>query len=307
MAMSLLKEIQDGAVDGNADLGTLLRKCRVLAARLKNGEFKNWVQYELDGYPLEAELPEYRKMRAQSFGHFFGAYGSGAKNAPIPIMCIPEEFRKFVTDVEFHNGVGALQDLISRSDGSALQEQWPADLVAVVASQIYERMNLAQAWKAIPPSAIVSILETVRNRILNFVLEIEDVAPDAGESSAAPSLTPEQVGNVFNTYIMGNVGNVASGNSHVEQHSTVTVNKGDFESLAAFLKNLDVDDEDVEQLKEAVEAEPKATKSGFGRRVASWIGQMVTKSAQGLWKVAAPLASNLLTKAVAAYYGLPTP
>lgn len=302
--MKLLQEIQKEAVDGKADLATLLRKCRVLAARLKNDEFKNWVQYELDGYPSEAELPEYRRMRAQSYGHFSGAFGSGLRNAPIPIMCIPEEFRKFVTDVEFRSGIGSLQDLISRSKGGTLQEQWPADLVAFVASRIYERMNLGQAWKAIPSSAIVGILDTVRNRILNFVLEIESAAPDAGEIASSPALTPEQVGNVFNTYIMGNVGNVASGSSNVEQHATVTINQGDFESLSKFLKSLGVDESDIAELRDAVEAEPTTTKAGFGRRVAGWIGKMVTKSAQGLWRVATTTASAVLTKAIAQYYGL---
>lgn len=304
--MKLLHEIQNEAVDGKADLATLLRKCRVLAARLKNDEFKNWVQHELDGYPPEAELPEYRKMRAQSFGHFSGPFGSGLRNAPIPIMCIPEKFRKFVTDVEFRNGIGSLQDMISHSDGNTLQEQWPADLVAIVASRIYKMMNLGQAWKAIPPSAIVGILDTVRNRILNFVLEIESAAPNAGETTLSPALTPEQVGNVFNTYIMGNVGNIASGSSNIEQHATVTISQGDFDSLSRFFRSLDVKESDIADLRNAIDKEPSATSTGFGKRVAGWIGAMVAKSAQGLWKVAATTASTVLTKTIAQYYGLPT-
>ena len=303
--MALLLEIQNEAVDGKADLATLLRKCRVLAARLRNDEFRNWVQHELDGYPPEAELPEYRKMSAQSFGHFSGAFGSGLKNAPIPIMCIPEEYREFVTNVEFRNGIGSLQDLISHSDGNALHVNWPADLVAIVASRIYENMNLGQAWKAIPSTAIVGILDTVRNRILNFVLEIESAAPDTDEeTTSSPDLTPEQVGNVFNTYIMGNVGNVASGSSNVEQNATITITQGDFDSLSKFLKSIDVEESDIDELKDAVESEPTANNGGFGRRVAGWIGGMVSKSAQGLWRVATTTASTVLTKAIAQYYGV---
>jgi hypothetical protein len=169
-----------------------------------------------------------------------------------------------------------------------------------------ENMNLAQAWKAIPPAAVVGILDTVRNRTLNFVLEIESAAPDAGETTSPPSLTPEQVGNVFNTYIMGNVGNVASGSSNVEQHATITISHGDFDGLSRFLRSLDVEESDVAELRDAVEAEPTATSTGFGKRVAGWIGGMVAKSAQGLWKVTASTASTVLTKAIAQYYGLPT-
>ena len=55
--MSLLREIQNQAIDGKSDRESLLRRCRVLAARLKHDDFKKWVQHELDGYPSAAEAP----------------------------------------------------------------------------------------------------------------------------------------------------------------------------------------------------------------------------------------------------------
>ena len=48
--MSLLREIQEAAIDGSIDLPTLLRKCKVLAARLGNDDFTDWVDAELNGY-----------------------------------------------------------------------------------------------------------------------------------------------------------------------------------------------------------------------------------------------------------------
>ena len=41
--MSLLRDIQAVAIDSTVPLTTLLRKCKVLAARLSNAEFKQWV------------------------------------------------------------------------------------------------------------------------------------------------------------------------------------------------------------------------------------------------------------------------
>ena len=77
--MSLLKEIQDAAIDSKSDLSTVLRKSRVLAARLKNEDFTKWVQHELDGYPQVTDIPEYRACKCQSQGHFGGAFGSGLR------------------------------------------------------------------------------------------------------------------------------------------------------------------------------------------------------------------------------------
>ena len=48
--MSLLREIQDAAISSDVELSVLLRKCKVLAARLGNQDFKEWIDNELSGY-----------------------------------------------------------------------------------------------------------------------------------------------------------------------------------------------------------------------------------------------------------------
>jgi hypothetical protein len=64
--MSLLREIQEAAIDAKLPLATLLRKCKVLGARLGNGEFKEWVENELNGYTSTDDLPEYRVLLVNS-------------------------------------------------------------------------------------------------------------------------------------------------------------------------------------------------------------------------------------------------
>jgi hypothetical protein len=301
--MSLLRDIQSAAIDGTSDLETLLRKCRVLAARLKQEEFKNWVQWELDGYPAGVELPDYRKFHCQCFGHFSGGFGSGLRNAPIPESCIPKDLRDNLTHVRMHDGVAALKDIADGCKDGALRSQWPADANPLFGHQIYEHMVLGQGWMLVPKSALVGILSTVRNRILNFALEIEASNPSAGE--ATPESTPvpkETVSQIFHTHIYGSVGNVASGQG-ITQTATVNIQQGDFCSLAAFLRKQRVDDDDVRDLQAAVESEPTPSNNNFGKKVSTWIGKMVQKSAEGSWKVTTTVASNVLTSAIKAYYG----
>lgn len=70
--MSILEEIQAAAVDGTSDLGSLLRKCKLLAARLGSEPLENWLLWESNGYPENVEVPEYRIWSLQLKGHFFG-------------------------------------------------------------------------------------------------------------------------------------------------------------------------------------------------------------------------------------------
>ena len=216
--MSLLREIQEAAIDSEVELTTLLRKCKVLAARLGNVEFKQWVENELSGYDDVETLPEYRILNVNSKGHFSGPFQSGLRNADIPLSCMPKKYRENLAHSYMMQPIAAMEALLEASDGGSAQEPWNPDLVAHFGQKIYEGMNCMQAWKVIPITAVFASLDAVRNRILNFVLEIESEAPDAGEAPINSNPVPqEKVHQIFNTYITGDVQNVAAGSSNFKQ------------------------------------------------------------------------------------------
>jgi AbiTii len=219
--MSLLREIQNAAVDSKFELATLLRKCKVLAARLGSREFNEWVEKELSGYQSIEALPEYRVIKVNSKGHFSGSFQSGLRNADIPMSCMPVEFRKSLSHTYLVQPIAAIESLTKSKSGGLLQEPWNPDITANFGNKIYSDMNCMQAWKVIPLTALVSATEAVRNRVLNFALEIEAESPDAGEALANSNPVPlEKVQHIFNTYITGNVQNVAAGNTSVSQSVT---------------------------------------------------------------------------------------
>lgn len=218
--MSLLRQIQDAAIDSSIDLPTLLRKCKVLAARLGNDDFKRWIDNELSGYDNKNDLPEYRILSVNSKGHFSGAFGSGIRNADIPLRCLPEKFRENLRHAYLMQPIAAIASLVEDSNSGSLQEPWNPDLVAHFGQNIYERMACLQAWKVIPASALVAALDTVRTRVLNFALEIEAQNPAAGEAMANEKPVPQEtVQHIFNTYITGDVQNLSSGSTNVTQHA----------------------------------------------------------------------------------------
>ena len=113
-----------------------------------------------------------------------------------------------------------MESLVAKNTSGTLQEPWNPDLVAHFGQKIYERMVCMQAWKVIPSAALVAALDTVRTRVLNFVLEIEAKNPAAGEAMANEKPVPQEaVQHIFNTYITGDVQNLSSGSTNVTQHA----------------------------------------------------------------------------------------
>lgn len=219
--MSLLREIQNAAVDASVPIATLLRKCKILAARLGNDQFKAWIDNELNGYSSKEDLPAYRIVRVNSKGHFSGPFQSGLKNADIPMTCMPENLRDNLSYTYLTSAAAGLEDLIGRCERGVLSEPWNPDIAAHFGGDIYEGMACMQAWKVIPISAVVSAVDTIRTRVLNFALEIEEEAPEAGE--APPNTIPlpqDRVQQIFNTNIYGTVQNLANASPGATQNAT---------------------------------------------------------------------------------------
>lgn len=211
--MSLLQEIQNDATNSNVSVSNLLRKCKILAYKLGNEDFKAWVEYELNGYPKDKSfLPNYRILEnIYSKGHFSGSFGSGLRNADVPTFNLPKELQEDLTRANFFSPIATLENLTT---SSTLSQEWGARILAQYGGNMYEDYVCMQAWKVIPTSFVIGIVDTIKTKILNFVLEIEMIDKNAGDVAINSNpISQEKINQIFNINITGNVQNLASGNN----------------------------------------------------------------------------------------------
>ena len=309
--MSLLRDIQNDVIDTNVDISVILRKCKVLAVRLGNEPFENWVDQELNGYKNKKLLPDYRIIQVYSQGNFSGPFGSSLKNADIPLSCIPKKYRENLSKCYCIESIGYYINLLNNSKGANLAEQWPPDLVVYTGEDIYQGMNCISAWKLIPNSSIFSLVEAVRNRILNFVLEIGKEAPDAGEDSPkTQKISPEKVSQVFNTTIYGNVGNISEASQDVNQTATINVLKNDLNSLKTYLSSVGIPISEIKKLEEAIQEDsPEEVNKNekLGNKVFAWVKSISLQIKDKAIPILQDVSANLITWAILKYYGVDQP
>lgn len=254
--MSLLRDIQETSIDDKVGLPTLLRKCKVLAARLGNEEFKLWVDNELNGYKSVDDVPDYRIIPVFLKGHFAGAFGSGLRNATIPITCFPEQFQEELSTISFSAPVASLESLVTEDNDGATRISLLPELIAFYGQQIYDGYNCMEAWKIVSNNLIIALLDTVRNRILQFVIEIESEDPNAGEAPLNSNPVPqEKVSQIFNTYITGDVHNIANASSDFSQNVQINsdLNAELFNGLLEAIKQTDLDKQNLDRLSSEIE------------------------------------------------------
>lgn len=200
--MTILQDIVDGA-SGDAPVAGLLRKVKVVAARLGVSRLESWVDHELTGYPVDADLPDYRgPFQSEVRGDYSGPFGSGVNFGLVPASAFPDKIaNSHLFEIEFRQSVAELESMRGTDD---LRAMWSADTIAHAnaliqagAVQLYESMFLQQAYRPIPQYVVVGVLESVRNRILDLGLTLEAEYPQAGgrDVPAPPSSAIEHVVN----------------------------------------------------------------------------------------------------------------
>lgn len=301
--MTLLEDIQNSAIDRNSDLGTVLRKCKLLAARLGSQQLEDWLLLESNGYPGEADLPSYRIWPILIKGNFSGPFSSGASNVEIPSIAIPEQFRERFYRYECRESITRIETLVTNNKNGGMRVSL-GDLAVVLGMNVYKNLNCYAAWGEYDISSYVEVVNTVRNRVLGFALEIWKNFPQAGEIATGTIDIPQRlVTHVFNTTILNSsVGMIGTANSSIVE---VNVIQNDIDSLADILKENKVSSEDVEKLREILHSGEKPNLEGkYGPRVAGWLSRMVEKAAIGAWDIAVGAAGGILAQAINKYYGI---
>ena len=296
--MTLLDEIRSDLVNESANLSSTLRKAKILARAIGLPEFMEWVDFELSGYPDRDIVPSYRRFRPTNLGTFAGPFQSGVNNMVLPTYNLPDTVKEFAENLFFFDGVGALEAQASDSH----QWKWPQEMVMLARNSIQMSggMVLVDAHQPIPAHVISGVLDQVKNRLLDFVLGLQE-SNVTSEDLDNRTVETQVVRNLFHINIYGDRNIVASG-EQVNQRVN-TVQEGNIDSLLSFLREFSIDDDDLGELEDAVSSEPIAPDGSYGPKVRAWLGGMISKAASSTRNVGLQTASKVLTDALNGYYG----
>lgn len=219
--MSLLREIQENTCNPALKVSNILRQCKILAARLEYQPLKIWLDSELNGYPSHISLPEYRIITGILFE---GDFTNGAWLYKNYVFNISKDLLDSsgsgidisqINTIYLRQNISALESLI-RTDESNLKLALPGN-IALILGQFVENLESSyhciSAARLINVSTIVSILDVVKSKILDFTLQIEAENPKAGDVEIGDKPIPDSTLNmVFNNTIFSHRGDNISYN-----------------------------------------------------------------------------------------------
>ena len=291
---SLLTDIVDSLTSESSRVASTLRLAKILAHKIGMPEFRSWIDRELNGYSGGADLPPYRVCKTHNLATILDPFGGGIKNQVLPLDHLPDDIRSSAESMYFRQGVGELEGM-ANEDG--MNEAWPADAVRSIERTLgIAGGRLVDVRRPVPKHAVEGVLDSVKNRLLDFVLELQNEAT----GTSVNSIDQSRARNIFHTYIIGNQ-NAVSVAERLNGEQEVKV--GDFESLQKHLQSSGVTDSDVSLLKDAISSQTQPRQGDLGKKVNEWIGMMIKKAADGVWKVSVENAGKLLVDALSRFLG----
>ena len=306
--MSLLNDIQAAVLREDAELGPILLKVRLLAARLGSQPLADWVKHESEGYPHEAPVPDYRVISVTYAANFSGPFGSGIQNAPIPSHLIKQFAGERWVSYEVRQSVAAVDELLaSSSKGSGSLSIDASNLILLLQGKVYEGYACNSVTGTISRSSMAELRHSVRSRVLELTIELEKSVPEAasivmGQGAVAPITHSAVASQISQQIIYGNVTSIsASGDARVN----VAIGQGDLPGLVSFLKQNGIIESDAQRLGELIAAErPESAQEPLGSKAKGWLIDNLKKAVDGTWKIGVSVATDVIKEAALRYYGL---
>ncbi len=298
--MKLLDEIIDLLADENASLNAALLKTKVLMHKIGHAELAEWVNDELNGYPKDKPLPDYRIVGGRVTGNIQNAVMLQS-NVNLPTYHLPKKLKDRLENHELRQAMSVLQDMAKAGPKASLH----MPLAPEIGAQIDKAMDgywVQKCWVEMQPSQIKNGISQVRSRLLDFALNLKDKIGDVEEKELKAVAAMSDVSGMFHGAVFGDNATVVVGN---ENRVKVSNQKGDFDSLAKLLAAKGISDSDVAELKAAVasdEGKVDTVSKSFGPAVKAWIAKMMEKAINASWQIELGVAGGLLTEALKAFY-----
>lgn len=202
----LILELQADTLDPHARTSDLLRKALVISKKLGINEIERWITNELNGYTEREEIPAYRKIRGEV--KVWNPYHGWQ-----PLNFGDPEHGEALSSRTIGQPISELDELREGGKDASLHVPFSQKIT----NALMRNMEVPlQPSLHVPHTEIVGILDTVRNNLLQWALELEQkgvigegMTFSKEEKSAATQVTYQ---------ITNNIGSMS--HSQLQQHSS---------------------------------------------------------------------------------------
>ncbi|WP_299587785.1 hypothetical protein [uncultured Tateyamaria sp.] len=305
--MALIHDLQAELLNEDKSVGFVLLKLKFLASKLGVDVLDDWVQHEIEGYPSDIPVPDYRETAITYTGTFVDI-ARQLNNVSIPGYLIEKHAGDKWTKHEIRSSLSLIdQQMKEKGDGKFGIDA--SNLPLLLQDKIYEGMAIIDITSNIDIGSFLNIQHTVRARALDFALRLEKEIPSVagieigGKETNVSAAEIATVTHLTQQIIHGGVTNISATGDKIALQ--VSVAKGDAAGLVRALISEGLPVAEAHELAAIVEAEqPDNRADPMGSGAKNWLQDKLKKGAAEAWNMGKPVVQKLITEAIMQYYGL---
>lgn len=236
---SLVLELQKDALDKNTRVSDLLRKAFVVSKKLSIIKIEEWLENELNGYPSNSNIPDYRTVHGQI--KVWNPYQGWQ-----PLNFSDPEEAEILAKRKINQSIGELDSIIENNKDGELQVPFTQNII----NSLMKSMEIPlHPVLFISYSEVIKILNVVRNTVLHWSLQLEKEGI-LGEGMSF-SKKEKQIADKVTYQITNYIGSMQ--NSQLQQDSSGAIQKLNIginiDDLLAFITELNksIDKLDLEE------------------------------------------------------------
>jgi hypothetical protein len=248
---SLVEELQRDALNPRVSVTELLRKAKVIAAKLALSEFSAWVEKELRGYIQRDDVPFYRVVTGQPKA--FNPYQGWQ-----PVVVQSTEKFEMIAKSPIGQSIGELEHL-ANGDSDDFEVPYPPEIQSQLMRAIGRPL---QVTLFVGKTEIIGILESVKNILLDWSLKLEQsgIAGDGMSFSkedrnraSEPSVV-YKIGRIDNfTGAMGPISDQASVSAQSTNGGDIAAIRNLMQQIEKYESELSLNDEQISELRTVIE------------------------------------------------------
>lgn len=209
--MKSIQLLKNKALDPAVSISELLRIAYTIAVELNLVDFKKWLHSEMYGYENIHDLPSYRLVHGVmvSLNPAYGCWQT--------VKIYDKKILEFLHSTPTTNKISEIEHLLNFSEKSSfIHQELPIAIQKIFAENNFGMKSAIYIGK----QNLAGILDTVRNEILDWALELEKkgILGDE-EMNFSDKERMQAQGITINNYIVGNNTNapIQQGNNNVMQ------------------------------------------------------------------------------------------
>lgn len=275
MIKDLIKEIAYDKIT----LTQALTRAKLIAYKIENETFKNWISNELDGYASGNDAPSYRVVEVETVGSVVDSLG---RNYEIQIGVAPQTKEQFNIDLykwHVNEGIASLERMIEKASGDFMYMQLGPEATEFIGQfiQLPHGVTLKHLLKKIGVSLLFDIANKTKQSLLDTLLELDKEFPNL-ENDFGTMEEKSKANQIITNNIHGNVSNTNFGiGENIKQEQTIS--QSQVNETISELRKLGVDNEDIQDLEEIIQSKQN-DKKPIHKRLMQWAGNVAKKSVE---------------------------